>query len=321
MSTKKSDHPKITNLDDYHSNTKRDQSRLVKSAILVTIEAIFCLGLIALIVAFINKQDNQKPNMYLLFGGFATVLISLLLISIILCMKCTDKAIDSKTNDIQNGKYTVHTIVGRSHSTGPNNNRKLMVSVISGHNHEKFLQFDHTGRNGGSITSKSEKSLPPNYYSLSNADKLSTQLSLESENGTTPAYNQHGCGTLGTYVTMSQANNEDKDYTTLSKEQVKKEYSELMRTPTVEEVRSEYFKFMDRQEHFQSLKKSIHDIRSNYDGNSMCNQLPPSYPNSTLRSQKASVKTNKSQTMQNSIYIVHSNLPSNNIIQQQTLSK
>merc|ERR1712224_113973 len=101
-----------------------------------------------------------------------------------------------------------------------------------------------------------------------------------------------------------------------------------MRTPTVEEVKTEYLKFMDRQEHFQSLRKSIDDIRSNYDGNqshvgAMKNgtyrglrHVQSLDPNVTLHSQKShrstppSIKSQKSiqsQRMQNSIYTIHTN--------------
>ena len=165
-------------------------------------------------------------------------------------------------NDKIDSKHAVHTIVGRCNSIGVDaNNNKLRISIVPD---EKCLQFDHTPN--GSIAARSEKSLPPNYYSLSNVDSDSQHLSV----GASPIYQVNPA--VGAYVTMSQAaaaNSKEnaKDYSTLSKDEVKKEFSELMRTPTVEEVKKEYLKFMDRQEHFQSLRKSIDDIRSSYDGN------------------------------------------------------
>lgn len=70
-----------------------DSASLVKSAILISVEAIFCLGLIAMILSFLMYKDKNGPNMALMLGGFAAVLLSLLILSVMLCLKCANSAI------------------------------------------------------------------------------------------------------------------------------------------------------------------------------------------------------------------------------------
>lgn len=222
------------------------ESKLVRSAILVSIEAIFCLGLIAMIASFVINKD--KPSPILLFGGFITVLVSLLILSVMLCSKCTsnnkdDQELGEKGLKVIQPDLKINTITGNDDLMKTLSGFKLSPSEYS----STLSRSDYTGISSSDKTSSIESDITHNSIpSHSRPYRLQQQQSQ---------YSQSPINSLSNV----------QDIAACSKKEVQKQYSELMRTPTVEEVKQEYLKYLHTQVKFNSLKKNISEISDKYE--------------------------------------------------------
>ena len=84
--------------------SEKSEKTLVRSAIIVSLEALFCLGLVAMIASYVVGKEDSVSEIYvksLMFGGFATVILSLLIVSVMVCVKCTSSdGEDSESKEI-----------------------------------------------------------------------------------------------------------------------------------------------------------------------------------------------------------------------------
>jgi len=80
-----------------HINDKISKENFLQNAVLVTAEALFCLGLASSVASFI-LGENKAPHVGLMIGGFVTIVFSVLIFGIVMCMKCATKLDDKKQN-------------------------------------------------------------------------------------------------------------------------------------------------------------------------------------------------------------------------------
>lgn len=89
--------------DNNNENNSHTTDRLLRNAVLITAEALFCLGLASLVASFLlnnggggtgdgnNSDKNQNsPNMGMLVGGFAVIICAIAIFGVMLCLKCAN---------------------------------------------------------------------------------------------------------------------------------------------------------------------------------------------------------------------------------------
>lgn len=79
-----------------HINDKISKEKFLQNAVLITAEALFCLGLASSVASFIIGEES--PHVGLMVGGFVTIVFSVLIFGIVMCMKCATKLDDKKQN-------------------------------------------------------------------------------------------------------------------------------------------------------------------------------------------------------------------------------
>merc|ERR1719242_359871 len=69
-------------------SARETKDKLLRNAVLITSEALFCLGLASLVAAFLI--DSNSPHVGLLIGGFVVMVVSIVIFGICLCLKCAN---------------------------------------------------------------------------------------------------------------------------------------------------------------------------------------------------------------------------------------
>jgi len=89
------------NIGDTNGSSERSENsshitdKLLRNAVLITAEALFCLGLASLLASFLLKPEadedtDDSPHMGMLVGGFAVIICSIAIFGVMLCLKCAN---------------------------------------------------------------------------------------------------------------------------------------------------------------------------------------------------------------------------------------
>lgn len=89
------------NISDKNGSSERSENsshitdKLLRNAVLITAEALFCLGLASLVASFLLKPEtdddtDNSPHMGMLVGGFAVIICSIAIFGVMLCLKCAN---------------------------------------------------------------------------------------------------------------------------------------------------------------------------------------------------------------------------------------
>jgi len=262
---------------------KTTQKTLVRSAILVSIEALFCLGLIAMI-AFVISKEGSASALYinsLMFGGFATVLLSLLIISVLVCMRCTDK---SDSVDLHGTKPIIVTpkpsglaeVVIDSKKTGFGSDApgqgQITKIIVETDTTTKYS--DTKSKLSNNIFDKSLRCMIPKIIPGLKFDPSLNNDESSSSTGTPETVitnlNERDSASIITKTRRSMRSSINSldsvkfnlpiKHTVFDVEEnqpKEKSFKEMMRTPTEEEVQKEYVRYLNTQANLNSLKKDL----------------------------------------------------------------
>jgi len=91
----------VGHISDTNGSSERSENsshitdKLLRNAVLITAEALFCLGLASLVASFLLKPETDEdtdnsPHMGMLVGGFAVIICSIAIFGVMLCLKCAN---------------------------------------------------------------------------------------------------------------------------------------------------------------------------------------------------------------------------------------